>query len=213
MTKDRTLILDEVRVRFDCALRSDYRAVSDLVQWAPGLLPTVDFKRATDLIAEAVASRPTANNVIRLAVNQRTRSWQPPAAAGLWFLPEDAPAQPPETPTVLRTGEPNLFLAFVEILRQRIKQPNDLENLVRFLSYIKTLELPADTLYVGSLAANPFGEFAPAVGAQREGSTRAVPNVGFSQVAGPGWPAPKPTARLSITNAHGLLLAEFQSTL
>lgn len=78
MAKDRTLILEEVRILFDRALRSDYRAVADLVSWAPTLLPTTDSKRATDLIAEAFATRPSRNNVVRLAINQSPRRWHQP---------------------------------------------------------------------------------------------------------------------------------------
>lgn len=78
MAKDRTLILEEVRILFDRALRSDYRAVADLVSWAPTLLPTTDSKRSTDLIAEAFATRPSRNNVVRLAINQSPRRWHQP---------------------------------------------------------------------------------------------------------------------------------------
>ena len=100
MAKDRTLILEEVRIRFDRALRSDYRAVADLVSWAPDLLPSTDFRRATDLIAEAVATRPSPNNVVRLAINQSPRRWQSSTANKPWFSPEDTSTSEPEVPTV-----------------------------------------------------------------------------------------------------------------
>lgn len=66
-------ILDIVRIRFDRALRSDYRAMDDLEAWAPALLPTTDFKRAMDLIAEVHATRgPVGNNVVQLAAVRAT---------------------------------------------------------------------------------------------------------------------------------------------
>jgi len=126
VAKDRTLILEEVRIRFDRALRSDYRGVADLVSWAPDLLPTTDFKRATDLIAEAFATRPSPNNVVRLAINPGPRRWHQPPTSQPWFSAEDTSAREPEVATVLRTGERSLFLSFVELLRARISEPANL---------------------------------------------------------------------------------------
>jgi hypothetical protein len=211
VAKDRTLILDEVRIQFDRAMRSDYRAVADLVQWAPALLPTTDFKRAIDLIAEAVATRPDANKVVRLAIDQSPRRFHQAASTEPWFSPDDTPNREPEPPTVLRTGERSLFLSFVEILRRRIKGPADLERLIRFLAYINTLTLAPDTLYAGSLRANPFGTFSETSAATSERPRRATANLSFSQLSGATWAVPKLTARLSVTSGHGLLLAEYQT--
>ncbi|MFX1689734.1 hypothetical protein PWR05_35280 [Paraburkholderia sp. A2RI-6] len=121
---------------------------------------------------------------MRLAINQSPKRWQQFASAEPSFSPEDKPARESEAPTVLRTGERSPFLNFVEILRTRIADPSNLENLANLLSHVKTLTLPADTLYAGTLGANPFGAFSRPREASKELAGRAMADLGFSQISG-----------------------------
>ena len=126
----RNAILDEVRTKFDRALKSDYRGVDDLLIWAPPMLPTIGFKRAMDLVAEAVSTRPPAtDNVVRLVTNNIGRVWRQPALTTPWVPVVRASESPHTQPTVLRTGDAGVFSAFVEFARGMLSDEKDQERL------------------------------------------------------------------------------------
>ena len=66
---ERNAILEEVRPKFDRTLKSDYRSLNDMLDWAALLLRTTEFRRTVSLVAEAIATRPAqsrSTNIIRL---------------------------------------------------------------------------------------------------------------------------------------------------
>lgn len=204
MADDRDSILDTVRIRFDRALRSDYRALEDLVMWAPSLLPTVNFGRAMDLIAEAHATRgPVANNVVQLAAVRAVQQQRP--ANALW-IPIDS------YPTSLRTGAFSLFVLFVDHVRQRVHALEDRTRLTQFTNYLQSFAERNDICYAGSIEAvqNPAASQPQSLGPP---GTRATADLGFSQLGGASWSFSRTQIRLTISLENGQILGDYQTFL
>lgn len=204
MRDARETILHIVRIRFDRALVSDYRAMDDLEAWAPALLPTADFKRAMDLIAEAHATRgPVGNNVVQLAAARATPKRRSPGA--IWFPIEGYP-------TTISTGSFSLYVAFLDHVRQRVQAPPNRESLSQFTTYLHSLAERTDLCYAGTIEPvqsaastppNPFGT----------PTKRATADLALSQLGGVSWSSSLTQIRLAITVESGQIIAEYQTTL
>ncbi|WP_229517444.1 hypothetical protein [Paraburkholderia terrae] len=96
-----------------------------------------------DLIADADATRGTFGNyVVQLAA---VRAAPKPRPSGALWIPIEG------YPTTLQTGSFNLYVAFVDHVRQRLNAPGDRERLAHFTAYLQSFAERTDLCYLGTI--------------------------------------------------------------